>query len=155
MVFRLFFFENNRLNLAVYFAVTTLILLLGPERFVPGLKQSRKAPLVEAPCGSMTGLLLMTRRGRYLDAYRGIPFARPPLGARRFARPEPFEDPAWDDVREAEAIGSQCVQPHSYNPLKRPSGSEDCLYLSVFRPSDTPKVNNNRSARPVPWTLGG
>jgi len=71
MAFRLFFFESNRINLLVYFCVTTLVLILGPERFVPGLKKSREAPLIEAPCGSMTGVLLTTRNGRFLDAYRG------------------------------------------------------------------------------------
>src|SRR5262245_43238229 len=42
-------------------------------------------------------------------AFRGIPYARPPIGARRFAAPEPPEP--WTGVRSANAYGASAPQP--------------------------------------------
>lgn len=38
-----------------------------------------------------------------LAVFRGIPFAAPPVGARRFQAPAPA--PAWDGIREADVFG--------------------------------------------------
>lgn len=50
-------------------------------------------------------------------AFRGIPYAAPPVGSLRF-RP-PVAPEAWDGVRE-------CTSPHGRG--------EDCLYLNVWTP---------------------
>jgi len=71
--------------------------------------------------------------------WRGIPFARPPVGELRWRAPLP---PApWEGLREALAFGSACVQ--FAGPLGGPDGedagaprgSEDCLTLNVFAPA--------------------
>ena len=49
--------------------------------------------------------------GREADGVRsflGIPFAKPPVGARRFAAPEPAEP--WAGVRDAGAFGASAPQ---------------------------------------------
>jgi para-nitrobenzyl esterase len=61
--------------------------------------------------------------------FRGIPFAKPPVGALRFARPQP-EEP-WEGVRDARSFGRACIQP--VQDLPGPF-SEDCLTLNVFAP---------------------
>lgn len=58
-------------------------------------------------------------------AFRGIPYAQPPVGELRFAAPEPAA--AWSAEREATAYGSDCVQSDG-------SGAEDCLFVNVFTP---------------------
>jgi para-nitrobenzyl esterase len=58
-------------------------------------------------------------------AFRGIPFAKPPVGALRWAAPQTAD--TWTGVRDATEYGSDCVQSNG-------SGSEDCLYLNVFTP---------------------
>ncbi|HUT55414.1 MAG TPA: carboxylesterase family protein [bacterium] len=66
--------------------------------------------------------------------YRGIPFARPPVGELRLARPEPAE--AHEGVAEAFEFGPACPQEEDIlNGGKAGSYGEDCLYLNVWRPA--------------------
>src|SRR5690242_12933544 len=70
-------------------------------------------------------------------AFRGIPYAAPPVGELRWRPPQPA--PCWSGVREALAFGEACAQSGA-----RPGtattwfGGEDCLYLSVWTPRDPP-----------------
>ncbi len=56
-------------------------------------------------------------------AFKGIPFAAPPVGDLRWRPPEPVV--AWDGVRDATAPGPICMQPGTQEQ------SEDCLFLNV------------------------
>src|SRR5580765_4394943 len=84
--------------------------------------------------------------------FRGIPFAAPPLGPRRF-RP-PVREEAWDGVRDATRFSPEIAQAEL--PLAHVLGSaggeskEDGLYLNVW----TPACDDAR--RPVMvWIHGG
>jgi para-nitrobenzyl esterase len=67
-------------------------------------------------------------------AYKGIPFAAPPVGELRWKAPQPVV--AWSGVKQADAFGPQCMQqpyPASSPYATAPSPtSEDCLYLNVW-----------------------
>lgn len=113
-------------------------------------------------------------------AYKGIPFAAPPIGDNRWRAPQP---PAkWDGVRKADAFGAPCIAgpapagrggrgrgaaaapggqgrgapavtpaPQAQQPPREPPRSEDCLYLNVWTSA---KAANDR--RPVMvWIYGG
>lgn len=70
-----------------------------------------------------------------LDEFQGIPFAAPPLGARRWQPPQPVA--AWNDVRQTKRFGPRCMQlPLFGDMVFRSDGmSEDCLYLNVWKPA--------------------
>ena len=63
-----------------------------------------------------------------IRAFKGIPFAAPPIGAARWKAPQPV--PHWDGVRKAEEFGPRCMQGGRGN--QQPAPSEDCLYLNVW-----------------------
>ncbi|MGW8323865.1 MAG: carboxylesterase/lipase family protein, partial [Thermodesulfobacteriota bacterium] len=62
--------------------------------------------------------------------WRAIPFAKPPVGPLRWKAPR---DPApWSGTRKREHFSEPCVQYFVIGDSML--GSEDCLYLNVWRP---------------------
>ncbi len=90
------------------------------------------------------------RNGR-VHAWRGLPFAAPPVGALRWRAPQPPLE--WSEQREVLTSGSPCAQLGG-DPI---NGSEDCLYLDIFAPAfaiDSVPVKEHRL--PVMfWIHGG
>jgi para-nitrobenzyl esterase len=86
------------------------------------------------PSGAVVGFV-----GEYgSHVWRGIPYAKPPVGDLRWRAPEA---PApWSGTREAFAFGSACTQYGSpFGGVDgaepgEPAGGEDCLYLNVYAP---------------------
>ncbi len=90
-------------------------------------------------------------------AYKGIPYAKPPVGDLRWRPPEPVQP--WSGTRAADKFSAICMQPdplggHSFftelffNPME--PISEDCLYLNVWTTA------NAGDKRPVMvWIPGG
>ena len=94
--------------------------------------------------------------------FRGVPYARPPVGPRRFRSPLPPE--RWDGVRDATRSGPASMQVNDVNASRvmaivaeidpgvpgimpgpdfalkitynQPVISEDCLYLDIWVPAD-------------------
>jgi para-nitrobenzyl esterase len=94
-------------------------------------------------------------------SWKGIPFAAPPTGSRRFLAPEP--PLPWTGVRDATRYGPISVQHPDPLPALLPGSewnfyapgatqSEDCLNLNIWAPVGTPSGR----ARPVlMWIHGG
>src|ERR1700761_6605105 len=70
-------------------------------------------------------------------AWRGVPYARPPVGELRLRPPQPPEP--WRGVRETTEHGNRSLQPDPVPDLLAGPGlppvSEDCLYLNVTAPA--------------------
>lgn len=137
-----------------------------------GKPMKRRTPEVTVAQGRLRGR--WKARGQ-VAVFRGVPFAAPPVGARRWAPPAPAEP--WSGVREADSDGPTAIQRgtdlevfigniidgHGWNRARtralhelmarapRPKEEEDCLYLTVRTPEPT------RGARlPVMvWIHGG
>ncbi|MFW2387459.1 MAG: carboxylesterase/lipase family protein [Polyangiales bacterium] len=63
-----------------------------------------------------------------LSIFRGIPYAAPPIGERRWRKPEPFGQ--FEGAFDAKQFGSACPQ----FELDAFVGSEDCLSLNIWAP---------------------
>ena len=68
-------------------------------------------------------------------AYKGIPYAAPPLGPLRWRPPQPVA--AWTGVRPTHAFGPNSVQGVVWDDIDPYAAgvSEDCLYLNVWTPA--------------------
>lgn len=76
-------------------------------------------------------------------AFKGVPFAAPPLGPLRWREPMPVKH--WSDTRDALAYGPPCAQAAmDWNNNVAAKSSEDCLYLNVWTP-----VHRDGKALPV------
>jgi para-nitrobenzyl esterase len=82
--------------------------------------------------------------------FRGVPFAAPPVGDRRWKPPAPVAP--WTGVRDATVSGAPCLQrSYGWNAKDAADSREDCLYLDVRTPTLKP-------AKPLPvmvWIHGG
>jgi len=120
--------------LLILFAQGTLAQTTGP---VPALAQTAQGTVE----GELAGTVL---------AFRGIPYAAPPLGELRFRPPRPPHP--WSGVRAALDMSPACPQLIDDDPTENNHAvmSEDCLTLNVW----TPHVDAAR--RPVMvWIHGG
>ena len=65
-------------------------------------------------------------------AFKGIPYAAPPVGAMRWRAPARATQ--WEGVKDASAYGPICMQkmPNPDNGIGQYPASEDCLTLNVF-----------------------
>lgn len=106
--------------------------------------------VVETAHGAVRGAL--TQDGTVL-AYKGVPFAAPPVGELRWKQPVP---PApWDGERDATKLGATCHQTAGADEgfFAQPDfpESEDCLFLNVWAPAGDADAGN-----PVMvWIHGG
>jgi para-nitrobenzyl esterase len=100
--------------------------------------------------GKISGLTLGVNKD--VLSFKGIPYAKPPIGPLRWKPPQPLEN--WEGVRQAAAYGPTCLQPDvgfKASGIDLGKQSEDCLYLNVWTAA---KSGDER--RPVMmWIHGG
>ena len=105
-------------------------------------------PVVNTDCGPVDGV---SKDGAY--SFRGIPYALPPVGSRRWKPPIPLSKESktcWSGSFDGSLFGNTCLQYALANP-KEIVGSEDCLYLNVW----TPTLNPGAKLNVMVWIHGG
>jgi para-nitrobenzyl esterase len=94
--------------------------------------------------------VLIGRVDEGVSSFKGVPYARPPIGPLRWRAPQRAEP--WSGERDAARVGAICIQPPAngdpgVGPLPM---SEDCLTLNVWAPTE------RVGPRPVMvWIHGG
>jgi len=78
--------------------------------------------------------------------FLGIPYAAPPVGPLRWAKPQPPR--RWAGVRQAASFAPACRQTAAWITERQ---SEDCLYLNIWAP-----IQSGKTRLPVMvWIHGG
>ncbi|MDO9375841.1 MAG: carboxylesterase family protein [Ferruginibacter sp.] len=104
---------------------------------------SKDGPEVLTMSGTVRG---HTQGG--VSSFKGIPYAAPPVGERRWRAPQPVTP--WKETRDATKDCADC--PQRAWPGSKAVQSEDCLFLNVWAPEAATKT----SKLPVMvWIHGG
>lgn len=98
--------------------------------FVSALAQQSN-PRIKIANGTVEG----TAEASGIHAFKGIPFAQPPVGELRWKEPQPVKN--WTGVRQTNKFGPRAMQRALFGDMGfRSDGvSEDCLYLNVWTPA--------------------
>ncbi|XP_078042538.1 juvenile hormone esterase-like [Augochlora pura] len=127
-----------------FFALS--ILLLSSECF------GQQKPVVQTNSGPVQGEIKETvLLKKPYQSFRGIPYAKPPLGDLRYQPPVPAEP--WQQTLNATKDASACPQIDE-TTNNRYVGDEDCLYINVFTPLTMSKGPMHKKAVMV-WIYGG
>ena len=108
------------------------------------------APIVRTDCGLLSGTVAVNTG---VHAFKGIPYASPPVVLLRWRPPQPPQP--WQGERPAHRSGPRCIQPeyptNSINFFGTEEESEDCLTLNVW----TPSIARNARLPVMVWLHGG
>ena len=88
--------------------------------------------VADTECGKVRGVLNSTT---HIASFKGIPYAAPPTGERRWASPVSRKAAGlcWgpNKVYDAQEFGPFCVQSGQFQQ----DGEENCLFLNVWQPN--------------------
>ncbi|XP_070396440.1 acetylcholinesterase-like isoform X1 [Dermacentor albipictus] len=116
-----------------------------PEDNAPNRLEDEEDPVetvvLDTANGPVKGFIAQSPLGKPVRVFYGMPYAKPPVGERRFDRAEPVEP--WTDVFDATAKPNSCFQvldtlygnfSGSVMWNANTEMSEDCLKLNVWTP---------------------
>ena len=97
-----------------------------------------EGPIVAVETGKLQGVA--ATGGSPVQIFRGVPYAKPPVGDLRWREPRPAA--SWQGVRAADQFGPRCMQRHMWDDMffRSPKADEDCLYLNVWTPANLGKA---------------
>jgi len=96
--------------------------------------EAADGPIVTVETGKLQGVAATGNSP--VQIFRGVPYAKPPVGDLRWREPVPAEN--WQGVRAADQFAPRCMQQPLYSDMmfRSPAPSEDCLYLNVWTPAN-------------------
>ncbi len=135
------------------FALVFIGLACAGFSFSPHVAAQTIGAANSATIDTQTGKVRGRRADNGVFAFKGIPYAAPPVGNLRWR--EPQAPAPWDGVREASTYGNSCIQTSEVSgdisqgdpgPLR-----EDCLYLNIW----TTRANPVAKKPVMVWIHGG
>ncbi|WP_088323110.1 carboxylesterase/lipase family protein [Polaribacter tangerinus] len=110
-----------------------------------GQQEIVDTPLVKIESGFLKGELKDAKNN--LVVFKGIPYAKPPVGDLRWRAPQ--KEDKWEGVKVCDSPGPIC--PQRVNGSGIQNMSEDCLYLNIF----STNLNNEKKVPVMVWIHGG
>ena len=130
------------------------LLVLGVFIFIASAQAwDNHDPIVKTDYGKLKGYV---NEDKEVLVWKGVPYARPPVGELRWTAPQDPEP--WHGVRDATSPAKKCTQLDTLEEWINtgkvdPNSSEDCLYVDIYRPE---RHTNHGERLPVyVWIHGG
>jgi len=103
--------RRRDLNVTLSWLTLTLAVIEFQTVMVASRMDDGEDPIVDTEYGMVQGFRYSVQelRGVSGSAFLGIPFAEPPVGTRRFQRPEPLRRP-WTGIHYAVRPPNSCYQ---------------------------------------------
>ncbi|XP_068082436.1 esterase E4 [Anabrus simplex] len=115
----------------------------------PGISDRlEQLPVIQTGKGAIQGSYMLSRLGKLIYAFRGIRYAKPPVGNLRFQ--PPVEADPWDDIYDATDDRYACPQEEDYVVPT----NEDCLFLNVYT-TKLPTLRQNPRRAVMIWIHAG
>jgi para-nitrobenzyl esterase len=130
------------------------LLVLGVFIFIaPAQAWDNYGPIAKTDYGKLKGYV---DENKEVLVWKGVPYAKPPVGDLRWKAPEDPE--RWHGVRDATLPAAKCTQLFTTDEWIRTGAvdqdsSEDCLYVDIYRP-ERPTYDHERLPVYV-WIHGG
>ncbi|XP_076110459.1 uncharacterized protein LOC143079138 [Mytilus galloprovincialis] len=108
---------------------------------------------IATPSGQVQGIQrTLNTTGDTIFEFLGIPYAKPPVGRRRFKKPQPIGN--WIHTLNATSFGAACSQnvPESERTWYTSGISEDCLFLNIHIPK---VISKTKLYSVMIWIHGG
>jgi para-nitrobenzyl esterase len=123
---------NQMKLLSIFLAVQFLTVM-------PSLKAQQPLQQNNLRVKIKNGVLEGTSDASGVRTFKGIPFAKAPVGNLRWREPQPAEN--WSGIRKADKFGASPMQANVFGDMRfrSPGKSEDCLFLNVWSPAKTAK----------------
>ena len=136
------------MNIKIKISIVSLLIIVGCGQTID------KDSLRETQEGTVIGMAGENNT----FVWKGIPFAKPPIGELRWKAPQ--DTASRNETLEAIEFKSACFQGSSRlqgDTEDKWSGSEDCLYLNIWTPQLTESlIEDNQEKLPVMmWIHGG
>jgi carboxylesterase type B len=114
---------------------------------------SESRPSVTLPQGTVVGIQETGAYPGTVESFKGIPYALPPTGDRRFRPPIKVEPSS--QVIDASKFGPRAPAKQFLVVGPKLEESEDCLTVNVFRPAKTTPTTEKSSLLPVAVYIHG
>ena len=123
---------SSRRALFGHSAVLASLAAVGSHKIAPAFAQGATPVGMPGPVAQTSSGPVMGSTGNGVTAYKGIPYAAPPVNERRWVAPQ--EITPWTEPLAATDFCSDCMQVVGPESLQT-TPAEDCLGLNVWQPA--------------------